>query len=136
MASTAAGPIENQELESANTSRLGRTWPATISGTVAIANAMATAIGTIAGGAANTSGTKVSCTGTVKPSGVSKRTRVESASTSRQTTAGKIGNESGSWIAHTPATAARNPAAESSVARSSGRDIPERGRRSVSSSSS
>jgi hypothetical protein len=136
MTSTAAGPTENQAFGRANRSRLGRVRPATMSGTAEIANATATAIGTIAEGAENSSGTNASCVGTVKPSGVSKRTRVESARTSRETTAGTIGKASGSWIAQRPATAATRPAAERSTAMVSRRDIPEAERRSVSSSSS
>ena len=128
--------MANHEFGTALMSRLNRTLPVAISGVIASPNAATTAIGTMARGAANTSGTKASCVGTVKPSGVSKRTRTERASTTVQTTAGATGNESASCRAHMPANAARNPAAETSVARSSRRDIPDAGRRMVSSSSS
>jgi len=60
-------------------------------------------------GSANTSGTNASCVGTVKPNGVSIRTRSAMTATSRQTTAGAIANEPGGAVRHRAATATAKP---------------------------
>ena len=60
IASTATGPIENQALDGWSSSRLGGSSPFTSLGSSASTNAPETAIGTIAGGIANISGTNAS----------------------------------------------------------------------------
>ena len=81
-----------------------------MSGSQASAIAAAAAMGTIASGTANSSGTTPSCVARVHPNGVSKRTSMASTSTNRQTSAGSIGKERGGSSAHSPTTAATKAA--------------------------
>ena len=102
-ASTATGPMANQELHGACSSRPGRSSPDLTSGSHEIAIPRATAIGTIASGNANSSGTNPSCVAGARPNGVSNRTSIASTRTSRHTSAGRTANPWGGRSSHEPA---------------------------------
>ena len=98
-------------------------------------SATTTAIGTIASGTTNTSGTNATCVGTVNPNGVSNSIRVASASTSTHRTVGMTASPCGGWISQIPATATAKPAPVMATATRSRVVMPEWRRCSVSASS-
>ena len=87
------GPIDHQAFPSVWIRRDGRTFPLSTSGARTTTSASTTAIGTTAIGIAKSIGTNASCVGTVKPNGVSMRTRTASASTRNDTSAGSASKE-------------------------------------------
>ena len=99
-----------------------------------MANATTTAMGTIAAGAANSSGTNASWVATVKPNGVSKRTLVASTMTTVHQITGASAKPCGGLNHHRPATAATKPAPTIPSASSSRLVMPEPARRRVSAS--
>ena len=135
IANTATGPIENQALVAWISSLLGRTPPRTTSGSFARRNATVTAIGTSASGIANSSGTKASCVGTVKPRGVSNGIVLDTVSTSRQISAGASANACGGAIDQATAGQDARATAEIMAGSASWRRIGWARRRNVSSSS-
>ena len=75
-----------------------------------MASATTTAMGTIATGAANSSGTNASWVATVNPNGVSKRTLVAGTVTTVQKMTGAAAKPCGGLSHHSTATAATKPA--------------------------
>jgi len=110
--------------------------PASTSGRRPAINTTGTAIGMIATGIANNNGTKASCVATVNPNGVSKRTRVARAMTSRHSAAGTTANACGGRSHQSPAAAAMNPRTTSPSVTRSRSGMIDSSRRNVLASSS
>src|SRR5579875_115063 len=116
---TTTGPRVNQQLPGRLKSRDGRVRCRVILIVADNAIPASTSSGTRTTGATNNNGTNPSWTGTVNPSGVSKRTAVANASTSTHGSTDVNEKRSGGYRAQRPATTTKKPTTKNTSVTSS-----------------